>query len=593
MSEKTNVTFLNTLGSLWFAAVLAMLLLVSMACATVYESEHGTDAALALFYKSAWFKVLLYLLGFNALAGLAARLPFTRRQIGFILTHLSILVILGGALLSQVAGVDGRLQVTQGESVDRFGLSGRPVLTLSNQQDGKHALVDLDPRVFAGFSPVKAPRMPPLTLADLRVQALEYLPDSQESEQVVEDPAHGQPAVEVGLTNPEAPGSDQHAWILAGATAMLGVPATFAVAPTIEAAEGMLVDQPVDESASKGTVRIQVEDKAFAFPIEQCQESAVPVDDTRYSVKVVRYLPHATVGPNRTIISASSQPVNPYIEVELTGPNGTELRRAFAKFPEFSAMHGATSNPAVEVTFQAAASTAPTTPIELIVGPDGKLHVRFSSEVGKILAAHETPIGTAVPTPWKPWELTVLRYVPKGRWERNVFPVEPVRKTGREQAVLLRFITAGQTHDAWVQYGHMQAVRVGEASYEVDFGEKQVALGFQLVLNEFKVGYYPGSQQPLSYESKITINDPHAGRELSRVISMNQPTEYGGYTFYQSSFDKSGEKPVSVLSVARDPGQPVVFTGYFMMMIGMIWVLVVRMSDRRGAARSAASPRPA
>ena len=72
---------------------------------------------------------------------------------------------------------------------------------------------------------------------------------------------------------------------------------------------------------------------------------------------------------------------------------------------------------------------------------------------------------------------------------------------------------------------------------------------------------------------------------------MNHPTEYGGYSFYQSSFDQSGEKAISVLSVARDPGQPAVFAGYFMMMTGMIWVLVVRMKDRKRAAMASVPSR--
>ena len=48
-----------------------MLLVVAMACATVFESSVGTEQALAAFYKSWWFRALLGLVGVNMLAALA------------------------------------------------------------------------------------------------------------------------------------------------------------------------------------------------------------------------------------------------------------------------------------------------------------------------------------------------------------------------------------------------------------------------------------------------------------------------------------------------------------------------------------------
>ncbi|MFA5864317.1 MAG: hypothetical protein WC975_06480 [Phycisphaerae bacterium] len=43
---------LRIFGSLWFAAVILMLLLVAMACATVFESTRGTEQTLVEFYKA-------------------------------------------------------------------------------------------------------------------------------------------------------------------------------------------------------------------------------------------------------------------------------------------------------------------------------------------------------------------------------------------------------------------------------------------------------------------------------------------------------------------------------------------------------------
>ena len=75
----------------------------------------------------------------------------------------------------------------------------------------------------------------------------------------------------------------------------------------------------------------------------------------------------------------------------------------------------------------------------------------------------------------------------------------------------------------------------------------------------------------------IDIDHQHIGLdggiEQSRVTSMNHPAQYGGFTIFQSSYSQEGGRTMSVLSVSRDPGQPIVFAGYIMMILGMVVVL--------------------
>ena len=130
-------------GSLWFAAVLLMLLMVAMACATVFESTHGTERALAVFYHSRWFELLLGLLAVNVLAAVVVRYPFSRRQVGFVVTHASVLVVLGGALVTKHLGVDGQLGLVEGETASEFYDAAVSSLAASNREAGTQASVDL------------------------------------------------------------------------------------------------------------------------------------------------------------------------------------------------------------------------------------------------------------------------------------------------------------------------------------------------------------------------------------------------------------------------------------------------------------------
>ena len=107
---NTN-SIIRSAGSLWFAVVLLVLLMLSMGSATVFESMNGTEQALKLFYHSLWFRILLGGIAVNVLAALVLRYPFSRRQAGFVLTHWGILLALAGALVTARFGIDGQVGI--------------------------------------------------------------------------------------------------------------------------------------------------------------------------------------------------------------------------------------------------------------------------------------------------------------------------------------------------------------------------------------------------------------------------------------------------------------------------------------------------
>jgi cytochrome c biogenesis protein ResB len=137
----------------------------------------------------------------------------------------------------------------------------------------------------------------------------------------------------------------------------------------------------------------------------------------------------------------------------------------------------------------------------------------------------------------------------------------------------------------WLQKYRPRSLTVDDTPYELSFSDKEVSLEFGVKLDRFQIGYYPGERRPRSFTSHITIVDPASGGTQSEVISMNNPAKYGGYTFYQSSYRLGKDRAASFLSVARDPGLPVVYTGYIAVMTGMVMVLIRRMTDFRRTAR--------
>ncbi len=89
-------------------------------------------------------------------------------------------------------------------------------------------------------------------------------------------------------------------------------------------------------------------------------------------------------------------------------------------------------------------------------------------------------------------------------------------------------------------------------------------LPFSISLKSFELKYYTGSNAPMDYVSNICVNG-----KVNGAVSMNNIFTYGGYRFYQSSYDSDGDG--TILSVYCDPyGIGVTYLGYFMLLLSMI-----------------------
>lgn len=95
---------------------------------------------------------------------------------------------------------------------------------------------------------------------------------------------------------------------------------------------------------------------------------------------------------------------------------------------------------------------------------------------------------------------------------------------------------------------------------------ERVTLPFEVVLDSFRIDYYPGEVAPREYTSFLHIG----GRR--EVISMNRIARVGGYRFYQSGYTPRGE---AVLSVNRDPwGIALTYCGYGLFVVSAVVLLV-------------------
>ena len=113
-----------------------MILLVSLllAAGTIVESHYSTAVAKRFVYGTWWFSLALLLLGLNVFCSAISRYPWKKYQTGFVITHLGILIILAGSLITQQYGLDGQIGLNEGEQGHIFQ-EDKPTLYYQIDQD--------------------------------------------------------------------------------------------------------------------------------------------------------------------------------------------------------------------------------------------------------------------------------------------------------------------------------------------------------------------------------------------------------------------------------------------------------------------------
>ena len=142
-------------------------------------------------------------------------------------------------------------------------------------------------------------------------------------------------------------------------------------------------------------------------------------------------------------------------------------------------------------------------------------------------------------------------------------------------------VGAGLTK-AFAKHGYFVATKNVYSSL-MHCDEKVVELPFGVRLDTFFVSYYPGTDAPADYTSRISLRNKSG--EITRAqISMNKTYTLDGYRFYQSSFEN--DMNTSIFKVNHDEtGVHVTYAGYLLFVAAMLWFLFDRKNVFRALLR--------
>ena len=112
-------------------------------------------------------------------------------------------------------------------------------------------------------------------------------------------------------------------------------------------------------------------------------------------------------------------------------------------------------------------------------------------------------------------------------------------------------------------------------NFRMWYGARILETPFSVKLNDFQLEKYPGSESAASYASEVTVIDKD--ETFDYRIFMNHILDHKGYKFFQSSYDLSGEREQTHLSVNHDWwGTFITYLGYSLLYTGMISIFFAK-----------------
>ena len=122
---------------------------------------------------------------------------------------------------------------------------------------------------------------------------------------------------------------------------------------------------------------------------------------------------------------------------------------------------------------------------------------------------------------------------------------------------------------------NFKELSIDNLNFRMWYGAKVMETPFSVKLNDFELEKYPGSESAASYSSEVSVID--ANESFDYRIFMNHILDHKGYKLFQSSYDLSGEKEQTHLSVNHDFwGTFITYLGYSFLYTGLICILFAK-----------------
>ncbi len=616
---KANKIF-KFISSIKLAVPLMLTVGFTVAYGTIVESRYNAEMAKMMVYQAWWFQILLGLLWINIFTSTLSRIPYKIHHLGFVITHLGLLTLLVGSLVTAEYGIDGQLRVVENSTNDTIIL---PDLVLE--------LASAESQQVESYSFTKQAHE--ITGRDLnflnnkiadRLVVLKYAPFVS-IETAFRAQTEGDHGAGLGFIL-KSQFFNQSEWLHSKEKPDMQLgPAHLRILQhehfknesnlkTITKKSRAQEVAPPQKSSAPRELQIEVRKKADNKVLARLSVAKLrksPAKIGNYKISFKKQYEQAMVSQGG-VSEGGAAGKNPAIEIEIEEASQKLREVLYAKFPNFSlhtdgvfgmvftfsdpnmptenlsqnsaSPHGGDAN--AGGSSAGSSDTNESSPsgtrgmgneIEFHVYKDQpeKLRIALFKE-GKELLSQWAESGNVIQTPWMGITITIGSLQMNSANETIVTSIEhPLRTNIPPSALQVKIPGTLESQAFWLVEGEAKRFSRGGREFEAYFGRKTLRLPFSIQLEKFYKKDYPGTQTPISYES-----DVHVDKLPGKIkIAMNEPLQHAGYVLYQASYELNlGQPPASIFSVNQDPGRSIKYAGSLILVLGIIIFTVMRSS---------------
>jgi hypothetical protein len=592
-------------SSVKLAMLLLAVLIVAIIVGTIYESTFDARVARAYIYEAVWFNFWLLLLAANLICSAFSRMPWKRHHTGFLLTHLGIIVLLAGALIGRIWGVEGSMTLFKGDPPNNLLTVDQHVLQVIDGDAGSQTvrleMINRHPTpdkpwpltttpsgwsVSAiDYSPALDVNMVPKAIEDGGTPALHFsiktarMGQSLDSWLLADDPDHG--TFDMGLASIEfkkgtaaptaAPAAgvaaDLEETIFAFANASAGQ-----VTKTIRGGSTGVKVRPVNTGKGESpSIIVQSGSTEQTIEIAPNLSKQVPITGTPFTAQIEQYWPDFRIQDGKPE-NASDDPNNPCVLVTILGHA--------IPVPEAEE----DSDHASATTAAGAAEAGVKNHLTLYVAPDGSLSYELSSrKMG--LSSGKLALDKPLETGWADWTLVPDQYLAHAEERFDAHPAAPGSRGMHAEGVLINAARGSDNVRQWVPLGWQVSVPTEPKPLLIGYGNKQVPLPIGLQLKDFQVDWNEGTDTPAGFKSTLDVIDRDTGDTVTGQCWMNHPMSvpdawwntFTGLTFKlsQASWNPQNLSQSSI-QILRDPGWSLKWIGSLVIVLGIFSLFYLR-----------------
>ena len=511
-------------GNMKFAVFIITLFAIALGYGTFMESYHGTEYANRLVYKSVWFMGIQFCMFLSILFATLIRLPLKKHLYGFYVIHTGLITIFLGSVITYLSGVDGTITLSPNLPARNIQIN-EDELKIQFPSRGKEVSVSLPFTAFAKDLNYTYENITLKTFLPFAESKQDWVPvkiedESQSSSRYrIYTPNFGEFVTlslhpQSDFTNTQQMGPLNVHYMPSSLGPCFGENTPDGLIVWNGETSGCLAPQKKDIKKQKGL-------------------TGQELIEVTYEGQKIRFLPQM-----------SPLPLDDKMNLSENSPFRIFSKKLFEKSPHLFLF--------------------------------GK-RAAFYDREKKSWEAKAFEIGEEIELPWMGFKIKLLEH--RADAYPNMLPtyVTPVQENGQVTYGTQKAIEVSigdQTF--WVKTNDPVAFNQGGERIIFDLGKKNLLLTYELVLDQFKMDTDPGTNNPASYESFITLFRGNAGSTKHHVF-MNNPLKYDDFTFYQASYFQTNEGPFgSVLSVNFDPGRFWKYLGSLLLVLGSAWHYMIR-----------------